>query len=226
MPAEDLELTFTGNVAYADYNQTEYGLTESLEWSLGGDAFYQLHPRVGLLTYYTYEWRQLWQDSRFRPRNVFGNLTPVDDPANDWWSRTQFQYHNAGIDLILALVPDRLDAEIGYLVQYGAEKTRANGAPGGSGNTGPGPIFPASLGDAVDYPRVQDLLQAVSATLGFHFTESVTLQAGYRYEDYDIDDFRDDQIPAALTDGTNLYLGDVIRDYQAHILAMSAVIRF
>ena len=48
-PVEALELTFTTNFGYADYNDTDFGLTESLEWSFGSDAFYQIHPRVSLL---------------------------------------------------------------------------------------------------------------------------------------------------------------------------------
>lgn len=215
VPVEDLELTFTGNVACVDYDDSSYGLIKSLDWSAGSDVFYQVHPRVGLLGYYTYEWRKSTQNSRYRPRTFAPPIVITDDPANDWRSRTRYQYHNAGVDLILALIPEKLDADLGYLVQYGQEKTKVQNAPGGSGS-----------GDAVDWPSVNDLLQSVSGSLAWHFTDRVTFGVGYRYEDYSIDNFRDDNIPVTLTDGSNVFLGDVVGDYHAHIVEMAATLRF
>lgn len=218
-PAEDVELTFTTNFGYADYNDTDFGLTESLEWSAGGDLFYQLHKRVSLLGSYTYQWQQFKQNSRFRPRNFAPPIVVIDDPANDWKSRTRYQYHNGEAILRFAVLPDRLDADIGYLIQYGEEETHAEGAPGGS----PG-------GDAQNWPTVDDLLQAVSATVSWKFNENVTVRSGYRFEDYNINNFRFNNIPrladGAPTDGRNIYLGDVFGDYTAHVFIMSAVLRF
>ncbi len=212
-PTQDLELTFTGNVGVADYHDTSFGLTEGQDWSVGADVFYQLHPRLSLLTYYTFQWQNYEQDSRYRPV-VMGAV--VDNPLNDWTSQTRYQYHNAEAIARFTLLPEKLDAEIGYLVQAGEESTDASGVPGGD-----------AAGDAVDYPTVDDLLQAVSATLSWKFREDITLRAGYRYEDYNIDNFRDELIPASLVDARNdLYLGDVIGSYQAHVFIMSAALRF
>jgi MtrB/PioB family decaheme-associated outer membrane protein len=210
MPREDLELTFTGSVGYADYD-SEFGLEETLDWSLGADAFYQICPRVALSAYYTYDQSKLWQDSRYRP--VSGGVA-IDDPANNWKSRTKYQYHNTGLDLTFALVPDKLDWTIGYLGNYGKERTGSSGAPGGAG-----------AGEAVDFPNVRDLLLAATTSLSWRFADNVTLRAGYRYEDYNIKDFRDDNIPR-FTDGANVYLGDIVRDYQAHVVELSAALRF
>ncbi len=203
VPMEPLELTLTGNVDYSDYDQTDYGLTKAIGWHVGSDVYYQIHPRVGLLTYYTYEWRRLWQDSR--QRSVSGVL-PTE--GAEWDSNTQYQYHNGGVTLNLTVFPEKLDAELGYLIEYGQEKTRAEG------------------GTAVNLPRIHDTLQAAHATVSWHFTDRVTLRAGYRWEKYDITNIRDDNVPTALFVGGNLYLGDVINDYTANIFGISAVVEF
>ncbi len=219
LPAEDLELTFTTNFGYADYDDTHFGLTESLEWSAGSDLYYHFHPRVSLVASYTYQWQQFKQNSRYRPRNFAPPIVVTDDPANNWKSRTRYQYHNGEAILRFAVLPERLDAEIGYLVQYGEEETHAEGAVGG-----------AAAGDAQNWPTVDDLLQAVSANVSWHFSESVTVRSGYRFEDYNINNFRFNNIPrladGAPTDGRNIYLGDVFGDYTAHVFLMSAVLSF
>ena len=203
VPAEPVELTLTGNVDYSDYHQTDYGLTKAIGWHVGSDVYYQIHPRVGLLTYYTYEWRRFWQDSR--QRSVTGGL-PTE--GAEWDSNTQYQYHNGGVTLNLAVFPEKLDAEVGYLINYGQEKTRAEG------------------GTAVNLPKIHDRLQAAYTTVSWHFTDQVTLRAGYRWESYDIAQFRDDRVPTGLVAGGNLFLGDVVEDYKANIFGISAIVEF
>jgi MtrB/PioB family decaheme-associated outer membrane protein len=210
-PLEDLELTFSSDVGYADYHDSSFGLEESLDWDVGADVFYQIHPRISLIAYYTYQWQRYRQNSRERPRNFVPPIVITDDPLNNWKSRTLYQYHNAEAIVRFALLPDKLDAEFGYLVQAGKESTHASG----------------DQGAAVDYPNVHDLLQAVSATLTWNVLEEVSLSAGYRYEDYDIQNFRSELIPASLLDASNdLYLGAVIKDYTANVFVMSATLRF
>jgi outer membrane receptor protein involved in Fe transport len=126
----------------------------------------------------------------------------------EWDSNTEYLYHNGGVTLRLAVFPEKLDADLGYLVEYGQEKTRAEG------------------GAAVNLPRIHDTLQAAYATVSWHFTDRVTLRAGYRWEDYDIKNIRDDNVPSGLVAGGNLFLGDVINDYTANIFGISAVVEF
>jgi MtrB/PioB family decaheme-associated outer membrane protein len=219
LPREDLELTFTGNMNYSDYHNSSFGLTEDLGWSVGSDAFYQLHSRVGLMVYYTYEWRKFWQDSRNRPRTFGAPPVVTDDWVNNWDSRTRYQYHNAGAVLSLGIIPEKLDTDLEYLINYGEEKTRSSGKPGVAG--------PNPAAEAVDWPRVHDRLQAVSSTVSWHFSDRVTLRGGYRFEKYDVSDFRQNNIPSSLVDSNgNLYLGDVAGDYTAHIFQIGAVLRF
>jgi MtrB/PioB family decaheme-associated outer membrane protein len=208
VPTEVLEITFNGTADYADYRNSSYGLTDAFGWQVGTDAAYEIHPRVALLGYYTFEWRELAM--RSRERGVMGGL-PVD--VGDWKSETRYQYHNAGTTLRLALLPAVLDADVGYLVQYGQEETRATGI----------------AAPAPNLPRIHDLLQTVYTELGWHVTEQVTLKGGYRFEDYSVDNFRDDNVPASLSDApgsSNLYLGDVLGDYTAHVFMAGAEISF
>lgn len=210
LPTERLEMTLTANVDYSDYRDTNYGLTEALGWHLGYDAYLELHPRVGVLGYYTYEWRKLWQDSRVR-----GFSAGMATEGPDWESETRYQYHNIGSTLRLVLFPEKLDVDLGYLLNFGQEKTRQTGVAAGAENL----------------PSIEDTLQALYGTLAFYFSEDVTVQAGYRFEDYDIKNFRDDNVPNTLVEGFgagrfNLYLGDVVDNYTAHIFQITASLRF
>lgn len=214
MPTELLELTFSGDLDYADYHDTDFGLTEAFGWHVGGDAYYQVHERVGLLAYYSFDSRKFWQDSRRRSPNFVADIGTVEGP--NWNSNTHYWYHNGGVTVRLALLPEKLDADIGYQIELGKEKTQASG----------GADAILGVAAAEDLPRVQDRLQAVHATVAWHFTDRVTLRGGYRWEKYDITNFRDDNVPASLSDGRNLYLGDSVGDYTAHIFGISAVIRF
>lgn len=216
VPTEPVELTFTGGVNYADYHDSNFGLTESLGWNVGSDLFYQISERVSVTGYYTYQWQRYWQNSRCRPSNCSFPPSPItDDPANNWDSQTQYYYHNGGITLLFNLIPDRLDSEIGYVINYGSEKTTSSSAPGG-----------APAGNAVDWPRMHDLLQSVGTTLSLHLSELVTLRAGYRFETYDVQNFRFNNVPSTFTDGNNVYLTKGYGDYTAHVFGMSAVLTF
>ena len=200
---EAIELGLTGDLDYSDYHDSSFGLTEAAGYHLGGDLFYELGPRANLIGYYTYEWRRLWKKSR--ERGVAGDVA-TEGP--DWRSHTSYGYHDVGATLRLAVLPEKLDADVGYLLHYGREKTRASG------------------GSAVNLPSVHDLLQAVEASLAWHASDLLTVRGGYRFEDYDVTKFRDENVPASLSDGTNLFLGDLVGGYTAHILGISTVLTF
>jgi MtrB/PioB family decaheme-associated outer membrane protein len=215
-PCETTEIALNGGVLYTDYPDSPLGLTESLGWNTGIDASWQVHERVGVSGFYTYSDEWYDQDSRYRP--VTNNVV-TDDPLNDWRSSTQNWYHTGGVRIDTSLLPDVLDFETAYMVSYGREKTTGRGVPGGDPN-----------GDAVNFPTVHTLLDVVTATLSWKVQEHVTLRAQYRFEDYELNDFRVDSlapfIPTSNTSSRDIWLGNSISSYTAHIMAFGVSYRF
>ena len=68
--------------------------------------------------------------------------------------------------------------------------------------------------------------QSVHGSGAWRFSDRVTLRGGARWEQYDITSFWDDNVPASLPEGRNLFLGDVVDDYTAHIFGISVQLRF
>ena len=63
----------------------------------------------------------------------------------------------------------------------------------------------------------------------YHFAASVELGARYGYEQYDVTDFANEQVPLLFPvtgNATSLFLGDGLQDYAAHRVAMFATLRF
>jgi MtrB/PioB family decaheme-associated outer membrane protein len=231
-PRDDVSFTLTGSVATSDYDNTDFGLESDESYSVGGDTAWQALSWLGFSTWYTFENIRYEQSSRFRP--VVGGV-PVDDPANDWSSLSKDQVHNFGFDVDLVLVPDRLDATLGYGIQHAVGKT--NAGPG----CVPAPVTcvppPADGGNAVNWPALKDVLQSAHASLSYHMNEKLTVKGAYVFEKFDLADFKIDDLdpfmPNSNVNGSgvvspsrDVFLGDRIEDYKAHVFALSLIYRF
>lgn len=219
-----LRLQVEGAIRLEDFLNSDYGLRERRLWSTGTEVGWQVHPRVELSGFYTFE-KSVWsQRSRWRPRNFAPPpaTTIIDDPSNDWTSRTRDRFHNFGATLDAVLWPGRLDARIGYLIQLGRQKQRATTPPGSVVIAG------APGDDAVRWPTVEDRLQAVFAELDYAWSERVSIRGAWRFEKTDLDDFRIDSlgpVPNPATDSTlDVFLGDTLRDAEVHIFMLRVVL--
>jgi hypothetical protein len=231
-PRDDLAFTLTGSLATADYDNTDFGLESDESYSVGGDTAWQALSWLGFSTWYTFENIRYEQESRFRP--VVGGV-PVDDPANDWSSLSKDQVHNFGFDVDLVLVPDRLDATLGYGIQHAVGKT--NSGPGCEPDPVTCVLPPADGGNAVNWPHLEDVLQNVHASLRYHVNEKLTVKGAYVFEKFDLTDFKTDDLdpfePDSNVNGSgvvspsrDVFLGARIEDYKAHVFALSLIYRF
>ncbi len=239
-PRDDLSFTLTGSFANADYDNTDFGLESEESYSVGGETAWQPLEWLGFSTWYTFENIRYEQSSRWR--NVVSGVVPVDDPVNDWWSLSKDQIHNFGFDVDLVLVPDRLDATLGYGIQHAVGTTNANGAAGCFPGPPPAACIPqggtvADGGNAVDWPHHEDVLQNVHASRSYHVNERLTVKGAYVFEKFDLTDFRIDDLdpfePLSNVNGSgvvsasrDVFLGDRIEDYKAHVFALSLIYRF
>ncbi len=227
-PRDDLSFTLTGSLATADYDNTDFGLESDESYSAGGETAWQPLAWLGFSTWYTFENIRYEQESRFR--TVVGGV-PVDDPVNNWSSLSRDQVHNLGLDVNLVLVPDRLDATLRYALQHAVGQTNSTGVPGVA------PAGTADGGNAVNWPALKDVLQNAHASLSYHVNEKLTVKGAYVFEKFDLTDFKIDDLdpyePSSNVNGSgvvspsrDVFLGDRIEDYKAHIFALSLIYRF
>jgi MtrB/PioB family decaheme-associated outer membrane protein len=205
LPREDLAVAFSGALYAASYPDAEFGVQDDRSWSVGTDASWTPLDWLALSFSYTFDHDRLAQDARNRP-------SLPDDPSNDFDSRTTNLAHDVGVESELTLIPDRLSGSVGYRFQRGRDETDSQGAQGA----------------AVDYPTVRDRLHVAHAELRYRVSEPLELRARYAFEDWSHDDFRYDGLrPSSPAISPNdVFLGDEVADYQAHIVSLSAIFRF
>jgi MtrB/PioB family decaheme-associated outer membrane protein len=236
-PGDDLTLAFTGNLVDIDYDNTVFGLRGEHRWSVGADAEYTPTARVNLFAHYTYENIESKQRSRWRPRRFFlPAMTVVDNPLNDWSSTSEDRIHTLGGGAQINLIEDRLELDVSYELQSATAYTRAGGPAGFVPS-----VLPTTSGDggfAQDFPVIRDRLQILEATLSYHVKKDVfTLKGLYGFERLDLTNFKVDNLqpfmPDSNVDGSgvvigssDIFLGDDVDDYHAHILALTAIYHF
>ncbi len=235
-PRESVSLTLTGNYGLADYDDTTLGLKDRTSWSAGTDVTYRPLSWLALSTFYTFEHTRSEQTSRWRPRTFTAPVFVQDDPRNNWASTSTDIVHTAGVSADVVIITNRLDATIAYVFEDGKAKTRAAGVPGfinASGST----TTPPDGGNAVDWPDIEDTFQRLIASLRYHIQKNLTVKAEYRFERLNLSNFKTDGLdpfmPNSNINGSgvvspslDVFLGDRVDDYLAHIFAMSLVYRF
>lgn len=223
MPSEATDLSLHAGWTQTDYHDSRFGLTSERGVSTGIDASHRFGPRVRLGAWYTFEWTRSDQNLRWRPRTFAPPITLVDDPRNDWRTRDAALFHSLGTTLDLVAIPDRLDFALGYQLHLGEEEIRDRAAQGfvGTGGVGVG----ADGGAAFRYPNVREALRIATGEARLHLTDPLTLYSQYRFESFEIRDFRSDDL-GPDRGGNDVYLGNVIEDYDAHVLVVGARVAF
>jgi MtrB/PioB family decaheme-associated outer membrane protein len=239
VPRDDLDLTFSGGWAHYDYPDSRYGVRDDKRWNVGTEVGYQPLEWFSMSAWYSYEELELGQKSRWRP--VTGAATVTDDPVNDWNSHSADQVHTLGASLDFVLVPDKVDLSFRYSFERGDGETHANGAAGCVPAPVTGVCLPAGTaadgGDGVNYPDIEDRLQLFTTTLSYHVNENFTIEGIYAFEKLSLKDYRVDGLdpfmPGSNVNGSgvvspsvDVFLGDRIGDYAAHIFALSAIYRW
>jgi MtrB/PioB family decaheme-associated outer membrane protein len=125
--------------------------------------------------------------------------------GGSWDSTTYDTAHNASVGVDFGIVPDRLDGEVSYFIQLARANTLGSGS-------------------AVDFPTIDDTLQAVSVGLNLYALEYLSFRALYRFEKYDRNNFHED-FPISDSQG-DIYLQNRVADYDAHIVSLSAILSF
>lgn len=241
VPRDDVDVSFSGGWAKYDYRNSDYGVEDSQRWNVGTEFGYQPLEWLSISAWYDFEQVQLDQRSRWRPR-TFG-VPPVvtDDSANDWSSESTDVIHTIGARLGFVLIPEKLDLDFSYVFERGNGKTHSKAAPGCVAAPTTTLCLPggtaADGGAAPNYPDIEDRLQLFATILRYHVDEHLTLEGMYAFEKLSLSDYRvgglDPFMPGSNVNGSgvvspslDVFLGNRLGDYAAHIFALSAVYRF
>jgi MtrB/PioB family decaheme-associated outer membrane protein len=126
--------------------------------------------------------------------------------GSSWNSKARDTAHNGGAGVDFVIIPGMLDGEVSYFIQRAWAKTIGGGT-------------------AEDFPVIKDRLQAVTTALSVHPLEYLTFRGAYRWEKYDRNNFHED-FPLYTDSTGDIYLQNRIRDYDAHIFSISAILTF
>jgi MtrB/PioB family decaheme-associated outer membrane protein len=209
-PIEPLQLSMSGSYGYWAYGSSDYGLTNSRFWTLGGEVSYQPFERLGFTAWYSYESISDNQTSRNSPG------APLSPPTNDWFSRFKSGASTAGTTANIVVWPSLVDLQLNWLFQTSQNNTLTTGASAASG--------------AFGWPKNGDNLLSIGPTLAVHVTDHVTIRGTYRYERYRLDDFQINNLspymPFASANSTDVFLGGRIDNYDANVFGISAQYKF
>jgi MtrB/PioB family decaheme-associated outer membrane protein len=241
VPRYDFDVSFSGGWAKYDYRNTDYGTKDQQRWNVGTEFGYEPLDWLSISAWYNFERISLDQRSRWRDRSLFVSLVTVDDPVNDWSSESTDTIHTIGARLGVVLIPGKLDLDFSYVFERGNGETHSKSAAGCVGVNPIGTLetCPPSAdgGNAPNFPDIEDRLQLFTTVLRYYWTEHLTFEGMYAFEKLSLSDYRVDGLnpymPASNVDGSgsvspslDVFLGNRLGDYDAHIFAVSATYRF
>ena len=189
------------------------GLQTAVSWSAGMDVNWAPSERLSFAAGYMHE--SIFQKMRSRTR-------PPDDPDLDWISDNTDTIETFHASLKARLIPGKLDLKLAGVYQYalGRVETRNPNALNSA-------VFNANPNaQARPWPAFEDSLLRVEASLRYHFAKVWTASLNYAYEMFRKQDWRTDTLQPFVPNDSAVYLGNDLRDYNAHIIGITIGYRF
>lgn len=208
-PWETLTPSLNFGFARDDYYNSDYGLKDNNYYSAGTSLGWSPLSWLQLSADYAYEYYKYTQQSRYRAPGV-------DTSANDWESKSKDEFHTAGVNAVVDLVPKKFNVSLGYAVTFGYTTVRNQ-------NLG---AFTTASAQAFYWDKVYNVLQTVKVVANYHLTEKLLARLGYAYERYTERDFARDPlqpfmggVDTSSAGIRSVFLGATQPNYEAHILS-------
>jgi len=225
-PTETLTITPTASYKFDNYiasglrhdangpgqNGALLGLQQVASWSAGMDVNWSPVERLTLAAGYVHE--SSFQKQRSRTRTA-----AMDDPALDWISDNADTIDTYHASMTARLIPSKLDLRFAgnYSYALGRVETRN---PNGAGSA----LFNSFAGTnsvAARFPAFEDSLLRLEASLRYHFAQAWTASLNYAYEAFRKHDWRTDTINPFVPGDSAIYLGNDLKNYEAHIFGVT-----
>ena len=220
-PTDTLTAAITGGWRFDDYLHSPLGLQEGTSWSAGVDLGWNPVERVAFTAGYVRE--VIFQKQLSRSRPVTGTTT-LDVPDFNWLSNNTDTVDTFHLGAKIALIPGTLDWNVGatFSTATGQIETRnPNGAPTS------GTAAQNLTATAKPMPAFEDNLFRLDTGLRYHFSKAWTLGFAYAFESFTKHDWRTDTLNPFLPGVvSSIWLGNDVKNYTAHIVALTLGYRF
>jgi hypothetical protein len=170
--------------------------------------------RFSFTTGYVHE--SIFQKQRSRTRNP-------DDPSLDWISDNTDTVDTYHASVTARLIPKKLDLKLAGNYSYALGRVET-WTPNATGST----VYNANIANAQArrWPAFEDSLLRLEASLRYHFAQVWTASLNYAYEAFRKHDWRTDTINPFVPGDSAVYLGNDLRNYEAHIFGVTLGYRF
>ena len=186
------------------------GLQQAVSWSAGMDVNWTPVERLSLAAGYVHESNFQKQRSR--------NRTP-DDPDLDWISNSTDTVDTYHASMTARLIPGKLDLKLAGNYSYALGRVETWN-PNANGST----VYNAVANTnqvARPWPAFEDSLLRLEASLRYHFGQVWTASLNYAYESFRKHDWRTDTINPFVPGNSAVYLGNDLKNYEAHIFGVT-----
>ena len=228
-PTDTLTITPNASYKYDDYiasglfhdtrsqgpaeGKAMLGLQTAVSWSAGMDVNWAPSDRLSFAVGYVHE--SIFQKQRSRTR-------PPDTPALDWISDNTDTVDTYHASMTARLIPSKLDLKFAGNYAYALGRVETWN-PSGTGST----VFNATPNaQARRMPAFEDTLLRLEASLRYNFSLAWSASLNYAYEMFRKHDWRTDTINPFVPGDSAVYLGNDLKNYEAHIFGVTLGYRF
>jgi len=219
MPHETVTISFTGSYRTDDYYNSALGLQYGESWSSGVDVTGTPSERLAITGGYNYE--SVLQRMRSRSRPVDGGTT-LDFPDFDWISVSADKIHSLNFGLRAAIIPGVLEVLAGARYEYALGELHTRNPDAVTS----GSLSQQQTAQGKRMPATVDSMLRLDAGLRYHFWKNWYTTLAYAFEVFDKNDWRTDQLNPFVPGVSSLWLGNDIKGYTAHIVALTLGYRF
>ena len=219
MPHDSVTLTPIFSYREDDYIESRLGLQKETAWSAGMDASWAPTERFSISAGYVHEKIDAQQRSRSRP--VTGTTT-FDFVDFDWVSKNVDVVDTIHAGVRASIIPKMLEWTTGASYSY------ALGSMDTYNPVDPNSGTAAQIATAKvrPIPSFEDSLLRVETALKYTFLKSWTAALRYTFEQFEKQDWRTDQLTPTTPTASSVWLGADLKDYSAHIIALTVGYRF
>lgn len=203
MPGEKSTLDFNAAYGKDDYPDSVFGLSNTRDYSIGGDFSYAIREDSSFDVFYEY------QDVLTDQNGRQSSSSPSIDPLSDWHAGIEDKYNTLGVNFSTGFNKKKVvwDTEVSY--------SRANGnldissPPGGTPNLG----IPIANADDTDWVYAK-------TKLSYQVCKRAQLFGFYKFDHYTIDDYAEDSIQTNLTSFGAVTLNGIQPGYEYHMFGV------
>ncbi len=203
------------NLSDIDYDETQIGLTESMNQNITFDLSYSPNETMNLYTYYTFD---EWQSGQIGRSHSFFVPGSSSDSSRNWQADLDDNSYTAGIGGSWKFFENKATLKTDYVFSESiSDYTFGTGAN-------------AAIAGAEDLPDLKTTLHRWTTTGEYEWSPTLSFGLSYWYENFSYEDFAldsfgpQDSLQSGFTEA--VLLSDTIQSYEAHVGMLFATCKF